>query len=71
MMTLAARKIKAIDSLIDGLSGTPSALHDMLAGKYTGKVMVRYGRPKWIEKVKVAGPSSPIAGTAIRTDRSL
>ena len=43
MMTLCRDgKIKAIDSLIDGFERTPSALHDMLAGKYTGKVMVRY-----------------------------
>tara|TARA_Y100001934_G_scaffold251034_1_gene313852 strand:- start:512 stop:1012 length:501 start_codon:yes stop_codon:yes gene_type:complete len=43
MMTLCRDgKIKAIDNLIDGFERTPSALHDMLAGKYTGKVMVRY-----------------------------
>ena len=36
-------KIIAIDNLVDGFEQTPSALHDMLAGKYTGKVMVRYG----------------------------
>jgi hypothetical protein len=33
----------AIDNVVDGFEQTPSALHDMLAGKYTGKVMVRYG----------------------------
>ena len=36
-------KIIAIDNVVDGFEQTPSALHDMLAGKYTGKVMVRYG----------------------------
>ena len=43
MMTLCRDgKIKAIDNVIDGFERTPAALHDMLAGKYTGKVMVRY-----------------------------
>jgi NADPH-dependent curcumin reductase CurA len=36
-------KITAIDNVVNGFEQTPSALHDMLAGKYTGKVMVRYG----------------------------
>ena len=36
-------KIIAIDNVVSGFEQTPSALHDMLAGKYTGKVMVRYG----------------------------
>ncbi len=35
-------KIVAIDQVLDGFENTPRALGDMLAGKYTGKVMVRY-----------------------------
>lgn len=35
-------KITAIDNVVDGFEATPMALHDMLAGKFTGKVMVRY-----------------------------
>ena len=47
MMALCrAGKIKAIDNVIDGFEQTPTALHDMLAGKYTGKVMVRYAEAK-------------------------
>ena len=42
MALCRAGKIKAIDNVIDGFEQTPTALHDMLAGKYTGKVMVRY-----------------------------
>lgn len=36
-------KITAIDNVVTGFERTPGALHDMLAGKFTGKVMVRYG----------------------------
>ena len=35
-------KIVAIDNIIDGFEKTPAALGSMLAGEYTGKVMVRY-----------------------------
>mgnify|MGYP002835017403 FL=1 len=35
-------KIVAIDNIIDGFEKTPAALRSMLAGEYTGKVMVRY-----------------------------
>ena len=43
MMSLCRNnKITTIDNIIDGFEQTPNALHDMLAGKYTGKVMVRY-----------------------------
>ena len=34
--------IKTIDNVVNGFEQTPQALHDMLAGHYTGKVMVRY-----------------------------
>jgi NADPH-dependent curcumin reductase CurA len=34
--------LKTIDNVVDGFDNTPQALHDMLAGHYTGKVMVRY-----------------------------
>lgn len=44
MMDLCrAGKIVTIDNVVDGFEKTPRALGDMLAGKYTGKVMVRYG----------------------------
>ena len=36
-------KIIPIDNVISGFEKTPAALGEMLAGKYTGKVMVRYG----------------------------
>ncbi len=36
-------KIIPIDNVISGFEKTPAALAEMLAGKYTGKVMVRYG----------------------------
>ena len=43
MMSLCRNdKITTIDNVINGFEQTPTALHDMLAGKYTGKVMVRY-----------------------------
>ena len=43
MMSLCRNnKITTIDNIIVGFEQTPNALHDMLAGKYTGKVMVRY-----------------------------
>ena len=35
-------KIVSIDNVLTGFENTPRALGDMLAGKYTGKVMVRY-----------------------------
>ncbi len=38
--------LKTIDKVIDGFEQTPQALHDMLAGEYTGKVMVRYAHPQ-------------------------
>lgn len=37
-----AGHIKAVDQVIDGFDNTPAALRDMLSGKFTGKVMVRY-----------------------------
>jgi len=43
MMDLVRQgRIKTIDNVIDGFEQTPQALHDMLAGRHTGKVMVRY-----------------------------
>jgi NADPH-dependent curcumin reductase CurA len=43
MMSLCRNdKITTIDNVINGFEQTPTALHDMLAGNYTGKVMVRY-----------------------------
>ena len=49
-------KIKAIDNLIDGFEQTPTALHDMLAGKYTGQGdgALRGGRKMSIEKIEAA-----------------
>ena len=38
--------LKTIDKVIDGFEQTPQALHDMLAGEYAGKVMVRYAHPQ-------------------------
>lgn len=38
-------KLTTLDNVIDGFERTPQALHDMLAGQHTGKVMVRYGHP--------------------------
>lgn len=38
--------LKTIDNVIDAFENTPQALHDMLAGHYTGKVMVRYSHPQ-------------------------
>ena len=35
-------KIKPFDNIVEGFEQTPKALHDMLAGHYSGKVMVRY-----------------------------
>lgn len=35
-------RLRTIDNVVDGFENTPQALHDMLAGHYTGKVMVRY-----------------------------
>ncbi|MEM8539288.1 MAG: hypothetical protein AAGF56_15670, partial [Pseudomonadota bacterium] len=37
--------VKSIDNVVDGFEQSPRALHDMLAGKYTGKVLVRYADP--------------------------
>ena len=34
--------LKTIDNVIDGFEQTPQALHDMLAGRHIGKVMLRY-----------------------------
>lgn len=36
--------LKTINNVIDGFEQTPQALHDMLAGKYSGKVMIRYAK---------------------------
>ena len=41
-------QLKTIDNVIEGFEKTPQALHDMLAGRYTGKVMVRYAHPETI-----------------------
>ena len=38
-------QLKTIDNVIDGFEQTPKALHDMLAGRYSGKVMIRYAQP--------------------------
>ena len=38
-------QVKTIDNVIEGFEHTPQALHDMLSGKHTGKVMVRYAHP--------------------------
>lgn len=38
-------QLKTMNNVIDGFEQTPKALHDMLAGKHTGKVMVRYAQP--------------------------
>jgi NADPH-dependent curcumin reductase CurA len=47
MMELVRQgRIKTIDNIVDGFEQTPQALHDMLAGQYTGKVMVRYAHPE-------------------------
>ena len=35
-------RIQSFNNVIDGFEQTPHALHDMLAGDYSGKVMVRY-----------------------------
>lgn len=37
--------IKSFDNVVDGFEQSPQALHDMLAGNYTGKVLVRYADP--------------------------
>ena len=37
--------IKSFDNNVDGFAQSPQALHDMLAGKFTGKVLVRYADP--------------------------
>jgi len=42
---LANGSIKAIENIVDGFENTPQALHDMLAGNYFGKVLVRYAQP--------------------------
>ncbi|MDA0342165.1 MAG: NADP-dependent oxidoreductase [Proteobacteria bacterium] len=36
--------IRSVDHVIEGFEKTPSALRDMLTGKCTGKVLVRYAR---------------------------
>ncbi|MEC8793936.1 MAG: NADP-dependent oxidoreductase, partial [Pseudomonadota bacterium] len=40
-----AGKIRAGHHLVDGFENTPDALGDMLAGKFFGKVLVRYHGP--------------------------
>jgi len=46
MLDLCRRnQLQAIDNVIEGFENTPVALRDMLAGRYTGKVMVRYADP--------------------------
>lgn len=46
MLDLCRRdQLIAIDQVIDGFEQTPLALRDMLSGRYTGKVLVRYGYP--------------------------
>ncbi|MDE0306915.1 MAG: NADP-dependent oxidoreductase [Albidovulum sp.] len=40
---LRAGKLKMHNSLVDGMERTPEALNGLLAGKYFGKVLVRYG----------------------------
>ncbi len=46
MMDLCKRGlIKSVDNVVDGFERSPQALHDMLAGKFTGKVLVRYADP--------------------------
>lgn len=39
-------QLKTIDKVIEGFEHTPQALHDMLCGRHTGKVMVRYAHPE-------------------------
>ncbi len=41
-------QLKTIDNVIEGFEKTPQALHDMLAGRYIGKVMVRYAHPETV-----------------------
>jgi len=41
-------QLMTIDNVIEGFEETPQVLHDMLAGCYTGKVMVRYAHPETI-----------------------
>ena len=41
---LANGDIQAIENIVDGFENTPQALHDMLAGKFFGKVLVRYAQ---------------------------
>lgn len=38
-------RLKTVNNVVDGFEQTPDALHDMLAGRYSGKVMVRYAHP--------------------------
>lgn len=45
---LQSGDIKAIENIVDGFENTPRALHDMLAGNYFGKVLVRYAQPQEI-----------------------
>ncbi len=45
MMALCrAGRIRSIDNVVEGFEATPGALRDMLTGRYTGKVMVRYAQ---------------------------
>lgn len=37
-----AGEIRTIIQMVEGFEQTPTALRDMLLGKYTGKVLVRY-----------------------------
>ncbi len=41
-MLLRAGRLTMYNHLIDGMEETPKVLHDVLAGRYTGKVLVRY-----------------------------
>ena len=46
--------IRTMDHLVDGFEKTPSALRDMLTGRCTGKVLVRYATATPIEKDRPA-----------------
>lgn len=38
-------RIKANHNVVEGFEATPQALHDMLAGRFIGKVLVKYAEP--------------------------
>lgn len=40
--------LHSVNNIVDGFEQTPRALHDMLSGTYTGKVMVRYAHASTI-----------------------